>query len=194
VPVFGEIGLYAARRGTGGKPAPIGFGRIMAPRGAPNGVLTVETVRTDAGTVAIRGPMVPRYAFPPGVEGSDVPHLKAGSNGLFDTGYTCEVDRDGRTMVVTGPPAGIVTIGGYRFVARELQDHAVWAGSETLAALPDLFLGQRLAGSAASAHAVREALIGLGLNPLVIAAFRDRRAAGRPNLPPDIDPPLTGRA
>jgi hypothetical protein len=174
VPVFGEAGLFAARRGATGKPAPVGFGAITAPRGAPNGVLALEVSRTPAGTVAIRGPMVPRHAFPPGVEQTDVPHFKAAGNGPFDTGYTCRLDRDGRTMVVTGPPAGIVSVGGYRFVERELRDHVAWAGNATLAALPDALAGHRLAGSAANRAMVRKVLAGLGLNPLVIAAFRDR--------------------
>jgi AMP-binding enzyme len=178
VPVFGEAGLFAARRGNTGKPAPIGFGPITAPRGAANGVLAVEVSRTQAGTVAIRGPMVPRHSFPPGVERTDVPHFQTGAGGVFDTGYTCRLDRDGRTMVVTGPPVGIVSVGGYRFVERELQDQVAWAGNATLAALPDALAGHRLAGSAASPDSVRNVLAGLGLNPLVIAAFRDRREPG----------------
>jgi hypothetical protein len=178
VPVFGEAGLFAARRGNTGKPAPIGFGTITAPRGAPNGVLTLEVSRTPAGTVGIRGPMVPRYSFPPGVERTDVPHFKTNGGGLYDTGYTCRLDRDGRTMVVTGPPAGIVSVGGYRFVERELQDQVAWAGNAMLAALPDALSGHRLAGSAASPATVRDVLAGLGLNPLVIAAFRDHREPG----------------
>lgn len=178
VPAFGEAGLFAARRGTTGKSAPIGFGAITAPRGAPNGVLALEVSRTAAGTVGIRGPMVPRHAFPPGVERTDVPHFKTAGGGLFDTGFTCRLDRDGRTMVVTGPPAGIVSVGGYRFVERELQDQVAWAGNATLAALPDALAGHRLAGSAASPDTVRDVLAGLGLNPLVIAAFRDRRETG----------------
>ena len=177
VPVFGEAGLFAARRGATGKPAPVGFGAITAPRGAPNGVLALEVSRTPAGTVAIRGPMVPRNAFPPGVEGTDVPHFKTAGTGPFDTGYTCRLDRDGRTMVVTGPPTGIVSVGGYRFVERELQDHVAWAGNATLAALPDALAGHRLAGASANRDMVRKVLAGLGLNPLVIAAFRDRHDA-----------------
>jgi AMP-binding enzyme len=174
VPVFGEAGLFAARRGSTGKPAPIGFGAVTAPRGAANGVLALELSRTPVGTVAIRGPMVPRHAFPPGVERTEVPHYKTAGSGVFDTGYTCRVDRDGRSMLVTGPPAGLVNVGGYRFVERELQDQVAWAGNATLAALPDALAGHRLAGSAASPDTVRDVLAGLGLNPLVIAAFRDR--------------------
>jgi hypothetical protein len=177
VPVFGEAGLYAARRGSTGKPAPIGFGVIAAPRGAPNGVMALELSRSPAGTVAIRGPMVPRHPFPPGVERTEVPHFKTGDNGVFDTGYTCRLDHDGKTMIVTGPPPGIVNVGGYRFLERELQDHVAWAGNASLAALPDALAGHRLAGAAADRETVRKVLAGLGLNPLVISAFRDRPSA-----------------
>ena len=41
---------------------------------------------------------------------------------VIDTGYACRVDSVTKAMVVTGPPAGIVSIGGYRFSLRELQD------------------------------------------------------------------------
>jgi hypothetical protein len=174
VPVFGEAGLFAARRDAGGKPTPIGFGAVNAPRDATDGILALEMSRTAAGTLAIRGPMVPRHAFPPGVERTDVSHFKTGSNGQFDTGYICRLHRDGRTMVVTGPPTGLVSVGGYRFLARELQDHVARAGDATLAAVPDMFAGHQLAGSAGDPDAVQKALAGLGLNPLVIAAFRDR--------------------
>jgi non-ribosomal peptide synthetase component E (peptide arylation enzyme) len=178
VPVFGEAGLLAARRGADGKPAPIGIGKVHAPRGAADGILALEVIRTAAGTIAVRGPMVPRHAFPPGAERTDAPHFKTGGNGQYDTGYTCRLDRDGKTLVVTGPPAGIVNVGGYRFVARELQEHAASAGNATLTALPDALAGHRLAGSAGDRETVQKFLAGLGLNPLVIAAFRERGRAG----------------
>jgi hypothetical protein len=168
---FGEAGLIAARRGISGRPAPIPFGPITAPRGAPGAVLVAELTRTEAGTIALRGPSVPRHAFPPGVERSGLPYFKA-VQGVVDTGYTCRVDPDTRTMAVTGPPAGIVSVGGYRFALRELQNLVAGiAGEGRIAALPDTLTGQRLFGVAADAGAVRAVLTGRGVNPLVVGAF-----------------------
>ena len=173
---FGEIGLIATRRGASGKPAPIAFGVITAPRGAPGAILVGELTRTDTGTIALRSSMVPRHPFPPGAERGAFPYFKA-VNGVVDTGYTCSVDRDTRTMVVTGPPAGIVGVGGYRFVLRELQDLLAGIdGGGRIAALPDPLSGQRLSGSAANVEIVQAALTGRGVNPLVVGAFGNARS------------------
>ncbi len=168
---FGEMCLIATRRGASGKPGPIPFGAITAPRGAPGAILVAELMRTEAGTIALRGPMVPRHPFPPGAERSTLPYFKS-VNGVVDTGYTCRVDRDTHTMVVTGPPAGIVGVGGYRFPLHELQSLvAGLEGSGRIAVLPDALSGQRLAGTAADVEAVRQALAKRGVNPLVAGAF-----------------------
>ena len=168
---FGETCLIPTRRGANGKPAAIPFGAITAPRGAPGAILVAELTRTEAGTVALRGPMVPRHAFPAGTERSTLPYFKS-IRGVVDTGYTCSVDRDTRAMTVTGPPAGIVGVGGYRFPLQELQSLiSGMEGSGRIAVLPDSFSGQRLAGSADDVAAVREALAKRGVNPLVADAF-----------------------
>ena len=176
VPLFGEIELLAARRGANGRPAPIGFGPVVTPRANEGAILVAELVRTEAGTVALRGPMVPHLAYPPGAERSGLPHLKVGRGAMVDTGYTCRVDSVTKAMVVTGPPTGIVSIGGYRFSLRELQDTVGRIDSRsTIAALPDSVVGHRLIGNSPDRGAVQATLNELGLNPLVAAAFRDRR-------------------
>ncbi len=97
----------------------------------------------------MRGPMVPRCAFPPGVERTTLPHFRVAANGFVDTGYACWSDRDDAPLVVTGPPPGMIGVGGYRFVMRDLQDIVDTADpTATLAALPDALSGHRLAGSA----------------------------------------------
>ena len=58
--------------------------------------MVAETLRTDAGTLAMRGPMVPHHVFPPGIERSGLPHLRIGPGGAVDTGYACRVDAAGR--------------------------------------------------------------------------------------------------
>jgi hypothetical protein len=176
IPLFGEIGLLAARRGSNGRPAPISFGPFVVPRASDRAILVAELVRTDTGTVALRGPMVPHASYPPGAERSGLARLTVGGAGIIDTGYTCRVDSTTNAMVVTGPPTGIISVGGYRFPLRELQSAVGRVeGRATLTALPDSLIGRRLIGNAPDRDAIQAALNALGLNPLVAAAFRDRR-------------------
>jgi hypothetical protein len=194
VPIFGEAGLAPARRGPGGKPAPMPAGPVRAPRGSADGVVVAELTRTDAGTVALRGPMVPHYSFPPGIEVSGLPYFKIGSGGLVDSGYTCRIDSVTEAIVVTGPPSGIVSVGGYRFPLHDLQEVvARVASSATLAALPDPMIGQRLIGNAADRQTMQAALNLAGVNPLIVAAFRDRSGMAPASPPLDSSIALTGR-
>ena len=82
-----------------------------------------------------------------------------------------------RNRRADGPPAGIVSVGGYRFGLRAMQElvGGIEDGS-TLAALPDILAGHRLAGSGADREAICDALLAHGANPLLVAAFRARRA------------------
>lgn len=177
VQIFGETGLVATRRAADGRPALVPFGPVVAPRGGRSGITVAETLASPAGTIMLRGAMVPRYPFPPGVERSGLPHLNVGTSGLIDTGYRCRVDSVTGAMVVTAAPSGIVTVGGYRLPLRELQEAVRRIdGSATLAALPDPLIGQRLIGNAPARSVVAAALRAVGVNPLVAAAFTDRSA------------------
>src|SRR5262249_57625527 len=109
----------AARRDLNGRPAPVPFG-ICVPRGADGASPSIEITPTPRRTVALRGAMVPRVPFPPEAERGGLPHLKVDEGGFVDTGYACHAG--GTTMVVTAPPTGIVSFGGYRFITRELND------------------------------------------------------------------------
>lgn len=176
VQVFGETGLIPARRGPSGRPAGIAFGPITAPRGGKGAVVVGEIQPTARGTVALRGPMVPHCAFPPGVERTQQPQSKIAANGFVDTGYACVSDHDAPVLAVTGPPPGVISVGGYRFAMRELQDVvSEVGGGGTLAALPDALAGHRLAGNAGDREAVQAALTERGVNPLLVGAFRERR-------------------
>jgi len=171
VSIFGETGLIAARRGLNGQPMHLPLGPIVAP-----GALSVaELTSTRRGSVGLRGPMVPHHTFPPGAERAGLPHFAIGLGGVVDTGYSCHVDPGTNTVVVTGPPPGIVSVGGYRFPLHDLQDvvRRVDPGA-TLAAVPDALLGQRLIGEAADRHTIQAAFNAVGINPLVGAAFADR--------------------
>ncbi len=179
VAIFGEAGLLAARRGAGGRSAPIPCGPVVAPREARNGgqdaVCVAELAATATDTLALRGPMVPRHAFPPGIERSDQPHFKIGRDGFVDSGYLCRVDPLSKSLTVTGPPSGMVNVGAYRFaLCTLLATIGRIDGGAALAALPDPLLGERLVGNAADLAAMQAALSAIGVNPLVTAAFAAR--------------------
>jgi hypothetical protein len=177
VQLFGEIGLFAARRQADGRPTPI----PRAPVRSPAGALAVAEIATTAhGTIALRGPMVPERAFPPGAERTSLPHLAVAADGFVDTGYAGEVGPGTTTVMVSGPPPGLVSFGGYRFAVGELSSIIKSLDrSGTLAVRPDPLAGQRLAGTAANREAIRMALRGIGANPLLVEAFATPAADAR---------------
>lgn len=171
VRMFGETGLVAAKRQLESRPAPLLLGAIRSQAAGPNGPDFGEILRTQTGTVALRGPMVPHRAFPPG---SDRLHRQAaGDTDAIDTGYPCRIERD--ILIVTGPPPGLVSLGGYRFALKDLQDRLgrIERGC-TLAALPNALIGYRLAGEAVDRATLRRSLTEFGANPLIVRAFRGR--------------------
>lgn len=171
VACFGEACIIPARRGASGRAAPFPLGAVMAPRGAPGAVLVADLSMSPTQTLALRGPMVPQHVFPPGADPGSPAGFKT-VDGVFDTRYPCRADPETRTLVLTGPPAGIAGVGGYRFAVRELQRLITGIDSGGhIAALPDAFCGHRLAGAAADSGALRSALVQRGVNPLVADAF-----------------------
>jgi hypothetical protein len=160
VAAFGEIGLVAARRGSDDAAAPT----------------LVETGRSASGTLLLRGGMVPVRAFPAGAERGEAPHLAADAEGFVDTGVPCQVEND--MLVVSGPPAGTVGVGGYRFSLNALERDVAGVDSRaTLVALPGALTGQRLFGSAEDPDAVRAMLEQRGAHALVSGAFAQRLVA-----------------
>ena len=116
--------------------------------------------------------MVPRYPFPPGAENGALPYFKT-ADGVVDTGYPCQVDETNSTLAVTGPPAGIAGVGGYRFALRQLQRMITDIDSGgRIAALPDCSRAIGLPVCAPDNAALRQALIQLGVNPLIADAFQ----------------------
>ncbi len=92
-----------------------------------------------------------------------------------DTEYVARLDRSTGAISITAPPAGVMAVGGYRFLASDLQEWGRRLGQGALlTALPDRISGHRLAGRAQDNTRAREALQELGLNPLMVEAFRDR--------------------
>jgi hypothetical protein len=171
VPIFGEAGLVAARRDRDGRPEPIVLGPVTAPRGG-DGIPVIELAATAADTLALRGAMVPRDIFPPGIERSDQPHFVIGADGLVDSGYRCRVDAGAATAVITGAPTGLVSVGGYRLPLQGLmQVISGIDGSASLSVVSDPLIGHRLVGQADDGAAMAAALNALGINPLVASAF-----------------------
>jgi hypothetical protein len=92
VSLFGEAALVASRRGVDGTPSAFRLGPVLAPCDGGRGVAVAELMRTDAGTLAVRGPMVPHHSFPPGIERSGLPYFKIERRGVVDTRYPCRID------------------------------------------------------------------------------------------------------
>jgi hypothetical protein len=95
-----------------------------------------------------------------------------------DTDYAARIDRASGAIFITAPPSGIMGVGGYRFLSNDLQEWARRLGQGAqLTALPDRLNGYRLAGRAQDNARARAALAELGLNPLMVEAFRDRASS-----------------
>jgi hypothetical protein len=137
--------------------------------------VAIEFTRTAGGTLALQGALVPGHPFPPDIDRQDPLSLKIDEDGFVDTGYPCRCDGTSETLVLTGPPAGMVSVGGYRFSLSAVQKMLATIDEKTsIAALPDLLAGHRLAGVTEDRTAIREALAARGANPLIAAAFRER--------------------
>lgn len=171
--LFGEAGLFGARRGPDGLPSAIMPGPHGAPRAVAGSSVAGEIVMTPKGTLGLRGPMVPVAAYSASVGTGQPP--AAGQSDHVDTGFAARPDRASGAINITAPPPGIMAVGGYRFLAQDLGEWGRRLGPNTmLTALPDRLSGYRLAGRAVHNARARDALTELGLNPLMVEAFRDR--------------------
>ncbi len=172
--LFGEAGLFSARRAADGAPVPI----LPGPHGAPREVLgssiAGEIFLTARGTLALRGPMITPAAYAPAPLARDS-LVAQPPRDYVDTDYVARLDRSTGAICITAPPSGVMAVGGYRFLSQDLQEWAKRLGQGALlTALPDRLSGHRLAGRAQDNARAREALTELGLNPLMAEAFRDR--------------------
>ncbi len=175
--LFGEAGLFGAIRSTDGLPATILPGPHGAPRATTGNAIAGETLLTPRGTLGLRGPMVPVLAYTAQADASNG-LIPAKPLDYVDTGYQARLDRATGALHITAPPSGVMSVGGYRFLSQDLGEWAKRLGDNAmLTALPDRLSGYRLAGRASDNGRAREALTELGLNPLMVEAFRDRAAA-----------------
>jgi len=176
--LFGEAGLFSARRAADGAPAPILPGSHGAPRDVPGSSIAGEIFLTPRGTLALRGPMVTPAAYAPAPPARDSLAAQPPRD-YVDTDYAARLDRSTGAICITAPPSGVMAVGGYRFLAQDLQEWAKRLGQGALlTALPDRLSGHRLAGRAQDNARARQALTELGLNPLMVEAFRDRTNLG----------------
>ena len=172
--LFGEAGLFGACRAADGAPVPILPGPHGAPRRVAGSSIAGEVLLTPRGTLALRGPMVATAAYAPAPPPSDSLVAQPPRDHV-DTDYAARLDRSTGAICITAPPSGIMAVGGYRFLSQDLQEWAKRLGQGALlTALPDRLSGHRLAGRAQDNARAREALTELGLNPLMVEAFRDR--------------------
>ena len=172
--LFGEAGLFAARRRADGLPLPILPGPHGSPRDVPGSSISGEIFLTPKGTLALRGPMVSVAPYAPAPPPGDS-LMAPPPRDFVDTDYAARLDRTTGAICITAPPSGIMAVGGYRFLSQDLQEWARRLGQGALlTALPDRLSGHRLAGRAQENARAREALTELGLNPLMVEAFRDR--------------------
>ena len=170
--IFGEAGLFGALRDVEGVPALVMPGSFTAPRNHAGGSPAGEILITPRGTLGMRGPMVTISPYAPVPRHESLPLPPPADH--VDTGYAARLDRATGAVCITAPPSGIMAVGGYRFLAQDLQDWAARLGQGALlTALPDRLSGYRLAGRAQDNARAREALSELGLNPLMVEAFRD---------------------
>ena len=172
--LFGEAGMFGARRMEDGLPVKILPGPYGAPRDVAGSSNAGEAIVTPKGTLALRGPMVPLAAYAAPMQSNNSLVARPPADHV-DTGYTARIDRATGTLCITAPPPGLMSVGGYRFLAHDLQEWTKRLGQGAmLTALPDRLSGYRLAGRANDNARAREALAELGLNPLMSEAFRDR--------------------
>ena len=166
--------LLGARRADDGAPALVKPGLQGVPRETPGSSISGEILLTPKGTLGLRGPMVAVAAYAPPLPPSDS-LMPQPPRDYVDTEYAARLDRTTGAITITAPPSGVMSVGGYRFLASDLQEWGRRLGQGALlTALPDRLGGHRLAGRAQDNARAREALLELGLNPLMVEAFRDR--------------------
>src|SRR5205085_849330 len=120
--MFGEVGLYGAGRTAEGTPVPIMQGTQGTPRDVPGTSSAGGTFLTPKGTLAMRGAMVPVPAYAPPPAGVFL--VSQPPRDYADTGYVARLDRATGAICIIAPPVGIVSVGGYRFLAHDLQEWA----------------------------------------------------------------------
>ena len=91
--------------------------------------------------------MVTPAAYAPAVPPSDS-LVAQPPRDFVDTDFAARLDRSTGAICITAPPNGIMAVGGYRFLAKDLQEWGKRLGQGALlTALPDRLSGYRLTGA-----------------------------------------------
>src|SRR4029078_7078139 len=114
-----------------GSPPPIKPGPHGAPRELPGSSIAGDILLTPRGTLGLRGPMIPVAAYAPSSPPSDS-LIAAPPRDYVDTDYAAPLDRMNGEINLTCPPSGIMAVGGYRFLAQDLQEWARRLGQGAL--------------------------------------------------------------
>ncbi|HEX2216061.1 MAG TPA: long-chain fatty acid--CoA ligase, partial [Xanthobacteraceae bacterium] len=96
---FGEVALLPLRRGADGHPATLLAGSQKAPSTAADAAVLMTLARTDMGTLAVGGPMVPRALRSRPEQATE----------MVDTGYSCKIDPQNNLLIIearTAPADG----------------------------------------------------------------------------------------
>lgn len=164
--VFGESGLVPIGREHGSAPSPIPLGPIFAPSSSESGTIVLET-RADKGEVLLRGPMVPRAAFPAAARPSGLPFDQ---DGFLRSGFRCRSDGNG-SVIIDGGPDRVATVGALRFGLDDLERRLATAFSDIkVRTESDPLLGDRLRIETDSPFAAAAAIQAAGHSPLVVGA------------------------
>jgi len=174
---FGEIGAVVLMREDPGSSTLIPVGSISAPSGMVGAPVVVEA-KLGGAQIWLRGPMVPRESYPPGLGNY---RMARDADGFVRTGFRCRSNGNGSLVVETGPER-VISVGGLRFGLDDLQSRFSSIGENVkVSAIEDPLLGERLRIEAADPKAAAAALQAAGHTQLVVDAAKGetaRRAAG----------------
>jgi hypothetical protein len=165
---FGETGAVVLMRDDPRSALPVPVGGISAPSGMAGAPVVVEAKQKDA-QIWLRGPMVPREAYPAGL-GSY--RTARDADGFVRTGYRCRSDGNGGLIVEAGPDR-VVSVGGLRFGLDDLQSRFAAIGEDVkILTVEDPLLGERLRIEAANPEAAAAALLAAGHSQLIVDATK----------------------
>ena len=129
--LFGEAGLFGARRSAeDGAPAPDHAGTAWrAARVA--GLVDRRRNPADAeGNAGLAGTDGDGRGLRAAAAAKRLADRRTPPRDYVDTDYAARLDRATGAICITAPPSGIMAVGGYRFLAQDLQE---WAGGSARA-------------------------------------------------------------